>query len=215
MGAPRCPKCGQLRVRRCPRVGILERMLSTVSVYPFRCQLCGRRFRAIQWGARHAAQPVDRRELDRVPVRAPLTLLSDRGPVEGEVTEISLHACTARLAQPPPEGGTMQLELHLLEGERPITIEAALLRSVRGDAVGLYFVRVASREQLRLRRVMADLDRARHGESVPTPSPARSVRAELFHSADFWLTALLLILATLAVSVLVPALSRCLWGLIC
>jgi hypothetical protein len=216
MGALRCPKCGQVRVRRCPRVGILERAMSLVYVYPFRCQLCARRFRALQWGTRYTKQTVvDRREFDRLAVRAPLTVLSDRGHVAGEVTELSLQACTARLREPLTEGGTVQLQLDLLPGERPVVVEAALVRSTRGEEVGLYFVRVSVGEQLRIRRVLADLDSAQQGEVVPPPPRVRDGRRDLLRSADFWLAALLLVLATLAVSILVPTFSRCVWGVSC
>ncbi len=47
MHAPevRCPKCHSAYFRRSRRRGFLETMLLTrVSVYPFRCDLCGCRF---------------------------------------------------------------------------------------------------------------------------------------------------------------------------
>src|SRR3989304_1381271 len=41
MGGLRCPKCGRHVVRRTHRSGVVERLLSRGSVYPFRCQPCG------------------------------------------------------------------------------------------------------------------------------------------------------------------------------
>ena len=78
MGGLRCPKCGRHVVRRAHRTGVVERLLSAVYVFPFHCQLCGRRFRALQWKKRYVLQPAERREV------------SDRGRVEGEVTGLSV-----------------------------------------------------------------------------------------------------------------------------
>jgi len=42
----RCPRCTSEDTRRSPRRGI-ERMLSLVGLYPFRCERCGARFRRV------------------------------------------------------------------------------------------------------------------------------------------------------------------------
>jgi hypothetical protein len=215
MSALRCPKCGQPRVRRCHREGVLERALSAVYVYPFRCQLCARRFRALQWGKRYEKQPVDRREFERVALRAPLAVVSHRGEARGEVIELSLQGCTARTSPPLRDGSTVQLELHLLPGERPVAVEAALVRSARGDTAGLYFVRVSSDEQLRIRRALTGLYRAQHEETVPPAPQIQDARLQFLRSGDFWLAALLLILAALALATLLPTFSRCVWGVSC
>src|SRR5436189_299497 len=70
MGPLRCPKCGQLRVRRCHREGPVDHALSVVYVYPFLCLVCGRRFRALRWGRRYTTQPTQGREVERIAVRA-------------------------------------------------------------------------------------------------------------------------------------------------
>ena len=75
MGDPRCHHCGRRRARRCHRVGALERVLSAVYVYPFRCQVCGRRFRALAWGRRYVRRSADHREWERVAIRAPVVLV--------------------------------------------------------------------------------------------------------------------------------------------
>src|SRR5439155_371704 len=53
MGGPRCPRCDRGKGRRCHRDGALEQVLSGVYIYPFRCSLCGHRFRALAWGRRY------------------------------------------------------------------------------------------------------------------------------------------------------------------
>ena len=46
----KCPNCARDFVRRVSRTGVVERLLSVFYVYPFKCQLCGYRFRFFQWG---------------------------------------------------------------------------------------------------------------------------------------------------------------------
>ncbi len=48
-----CPECGGALARRSHRSGLAEKMLIVMYVYPFRCQLCGYRFFARQWGIRY------------------------------------------------------------------------------------------------------------------------------------------------------------------
>ena len=40
-------------------VGALETLLGIIYVYPFKCQLCGFRFRMPQWGVRYVRVPED------------------------------------------------------------------------------------------------------------------------------------------------------------
>jgi hypothetical protein len=47
-----CPQCNTDVVRR-TRWSLLERLFSLLSIYPFRGQRCGRRFRARQRGVRY------------------------------------------------------------------------------------------------------------------------------------------------------------------
>ena len=54
--SPRCPACHADAVRRSGRQGVLERLLSVVYIYPFRCTRCGQRVRAMQWGARYTTR---------------------------------------------------------------------------------------------------------------------------------------------------------------
>ena len=49
----RCPKCHSEVVRRSRRSGILERLLSALYLYPFRCERCDHRFTAFRWGTRY------------------------------------------------------------------------------------------------------------------------------------------------------------------
>src|SRR3989338_7768530 len=98
---------------RPPRSGVFGRLLSRVSVYPFRCQLCGRRFRAIQPGRRWVAQAPERREFDRLVARVPVGLSAGTLASEGAVTQISMEGCTLETDAVLPVGTVLQVRLHL------------------------------------------------------------------------------------------------------
>src|SRR5437867_1102326 len=113
MSDPRCHHCGRRRARRCHRVGALERVLSAVYVYPFRCQVCGRRFRALAWGKRYVRRSADHRELERVAIRAPVVLRSGHVSAPGEATELSLDGFTAKTAARLGVGTSVSVTLDL------------------------------------------------------------------------------------------------------
>ena len=215
MGGLRCPKCGRHIVQRVHRIGVVEHVLSAVYVYPFRCQLCGRRFRALQWRKRYVAQTAERREYERVGLRAPITVVTSRGTVQGEVTELSMEGCTVTMAAPLSEGATVQAELHLLPDERPVAVAAAVVRSVRATTCGLHFARVRSEERIRLRGVVAGLMRSQHDASVPEGPQLVDRRFRYFRSADFWLAAALVVFLALVLAALIPGFSLCTWGVNC
>jgi predicted RNA-binding Zn-ribbon protein involved in translation (DUF1610 family) len=42
----KCPSCGSSSIRRVPRRGLRERLMSLIAVYPYRCDDCDFRFAA-------------------------------------------------------------------------------------------------------------------------------------------------------------------------
>src|SRR2546428_650569 len=84
-----CPRCARAVVRRCPRVGVVERLLSLVYVYPYRCQLCTHRFRSLQWGVRYSRLTPERREFDRASVAVPVDVAFRDAVTRGMLTTIS------------------------------------------------------------------------------------------------------------------------------
>ena len=216
MGELRCPQCGGRRARRCHRVGALERALSGVYVYPFRCQLCGRRFRALHWGARYVRRSADRREWERIAIRAPVVLRSGHVSAPGEATELSLEGFTAKTAARLAEGDTVGATLDLVAGERPIEVEEAVVKAVRADGIGFQFVRLSYEERRRLRSVVVGLFAREHDAAVP-PGPAvmREGRLRMLGSADFWLATLAVVLIAVAWLRLFPWFARCVYGVSC
>ncbi len=98
-----CPQCSTDYVRRVHREGVLERFASLVYIYPFRCQLCSRRFRVLQWGIRYAKQLVDRRQFERIPARVPATFSGDRISGEGVVAKARFCRCGCRSGTGNPQ----------------------------------------------------------------------------------------------------------------
>lgn len=68
----RCPNCSKEYVARVARVGLVEGLLGLFYIYPFKCQLCGCRFSALQWGVRYLRMEEDRREYERLPSAFPV-----------------------------------------------------------------------------------------------------------------------------------------------
>ena len=213
MGGLRCPKCGRHIVQRVHRIGVVERALSAVYVYPFRCQLCGRRFRALQWGKHYVV--AERREYERVGLRAQIAVVTSRATVQGEVTELSMEGCTVTMAAPLSEGATVQAELQLLPGERPVAVAAAVVRSVRATTCGLHFERVRAEERIRLGGVVAGLLRSQHDASVPEGPRLADGRFGSLRSADVWLAVAFLGFLALVLATLIPWFSLCTWGVNC
>src|SRR2546426_7590686 len=199
MGDPRCHHCGHRRARRCHRVGALERVLSAVYVYPFRCQVCGRRFRALAWGKRYVRRSADHRELERVAIRAPVVLRSGHVSAPGEATELSLDGFTAKTAARLGVGASVSVTLDLVAGEPPIEVEEAVAQSTRDDAIGVQFVRLQPGERRRLQRVVVDLYPRSHDATVPpAPDLPDERKLRILYSVDFWLVALAVVLVLVA-----------------
>jgi hypothetical protein len=92
-----CPKCSREFVKRVPRQGFTEKLLGVFYIYPFRCQLCGYRFRFLQWGVRYQRIQEDRREYERLAINCPVSLRGENLYSEGRVVDISLGGCTAMI----------------------------------------------------------------------------------------------------------------------
>jgi hypothetical protein len=159
----RCPRCQRDIVQRVHRRWIIERVLSLYYIYPFRCQLCGHRFRAQQWGMRYLRQVIDQRQYMRMATSFPATFTSGGRHGEGVVVDIALGGCGLRTTASIAEGALLQVQLQPVEHAPGIPVEAAVVRTVEGSFVGLEFVRLESDAHVRLSQLMSDLLRARQG----------------------------------------------------
>ena len=93
MAQLKCPNCGREFVRRVSRSGLLEVLLSYFYVYPFKCQLCGERFRQCEWGVRYVRVDEDRREYERMEISFPVSFFGQDISGEGIVIGLSMGGC--------------------------------------------------------------------------------------------------------------------------
>jgi PilZ domain len=163
MSLPKCPACYEDYARRVRREGLIEHLLSQFYVYPFRCQLCGKRFRARQPGVRYIRIDEDRREYERIPVNYDAILSVEREHSEGVVKDISLGGCSVDTRTPLSPGTILQLGLQLPGDRGGITIDAGVVRTSRPGSVGIEFIRFKHAERNRLK----DLVRSLHFGNAP------------------------------------------------
>lgn len=153
--SPPCPRCRKPFTRRSQRRGLLERCISLVHIYPFRCQLCAHRFLAPHWGAGFVKYRSDRRAYVRLSVRYPVTFTGDAAGA-GTIANLSIQGCGIETDAVPPQGAILRLTLHETTGQPAVEVEAAVVRAVvpRLRQVGVEFLRLQAGEQEKLRRVI-------------------------------------------------------------
>jgi hypothetical protein len=170
MADPRCPRCGRHFVQRAHRTGILERLLSVVYIYPFRCQVCMHRFRASRWGQRYRRRSPDRREFERILVRVPVSVTGIAQPASAETTDLSANGCNVTTDALLETGTVVHLELDIQPGAPPATVEAAVVHSAHPGGAGLVFLRIEPAEKDRLRDFLVSLMVRRATERGPGPT---------------------------------------------
>jgi len=148
----KCPNCSREFVRRVARVGLRERLAGWFYIYPFKCQICGFRFRFLQWGVRYMRVEEDHREYDRMAMNFPVTFRGDQFEGEGSVLNISMGGCSFSTAGQLKVGAIMRLELKMSNEAGPVVVEAAVLRHWHNQIAGVEFIqwRQGERERLQL-----------------------------------------------------------------
>jgi PilZ domain len=148
MNRPFCPECSTDYVIRVRRQGIVERLLSLIYIYPFRCQLCGYRFKALHQGVRYIRIDEDNRDYQRLSTDIPSTLVCDGITTKGHVLEISMRGCTLHTRTPIFVGQIINLKLHI--SSDPITIDSVVVRNTTANRVGVEFLRLSQPDRTRL-----------------------------------------------------------------
>ncbi len=156
-----CPKCGKDFIRRTLRASAGEYLLSALYVYPFRCQLCAHRFLRLELGRRYNEATVDKRQYERIPIKFPVTFVGEKTSGAGTITHLSLGGCALESSLTLMEGMIFNLRLQPPDVSPAITIETAIVRSVRPPVAGLEFLRTNPTEQYRLIQFMVGLLTAR------------------------------------------------------
>lgn len=154
---PNCPNCTRDYVNRVRRRGLVERALSLFYVYPFRCQLCSRRFLARQPGVRYKRILEDQRQYQRIPVDFPVRIIAEEKTIEGKTLELSIGGGTFESSAAFAPGNIVQLELQAADDQPAIRVEAALIRTIRSNRLGLEFLRFQPAERRRLQTFIHSL----------------------------------------------------------
>jgi PilZ domain len=151
-----CPACGASKIRLAARKSVSDALLSSLTIYPFRCQLCADRFRAFL-GRR---TPNPRRSFDRIEVSFPVWFNSCRSlPAsgvghEGVIENLSIRGCRIRSTAPMRIGSRLKLEFQYSDNSVPVTIEEAVVRSIADGAIGLRFTKLHRSDERRIRRLI-------------------------------------------------------------
>ncbi len=152
-----CPNCGTPFVRVIYQEGRVERLLSRVNVFPFRCQLCTNRFRTFYAGARHSTQAFDRRQYTRLPASIESQVLDHKQlPATNRITDISMDGCTLQTTG-FPKGSFIELVLKPTDEDQSIRIETAMVCSVRPLSIGIRFLEIPPEHYRRLAQVVLGL----------------------------------------------------------
>jgi PilZ domain len=157
MSRPLCPRCSREYVRRVSRVGLGERLISLFYVYPFRCQLCGHRFKLLQRGVTYKRVEEDRREYERLPVNFPATFTAGGVNGQGLVVDISIAGCSFHTQAQLAEGNILRMVLQVPNETHPVNLQAAIVRSIRSGRAGVEFLEFENGERERLQHFIRGL----------------------------------------------------------
>jgi len=171
----KCPHCARDFVRRIAKFGLAEILLSLFYIYPFKCQLCGHRFRAFRRGVRYFRIEEDRREYDRMEVKFPVRFGGESVSGVGTLLNISMAGCSFATSVQLGIGMIVKLEL-LIAGEvSPVTVEAAIVRNIYQGSAGVEFLRWQAGERERLQLFVRGLLIGRGAELDPLVSRPESL----------------------------------------
>jgi len=153
----KCPNCAREFNRRVSRRGLPEILLSYFYIYPFKCQLCGFRFRHFQWGVRYVRIEEDRREYDRMEMNFPVSFHGQDVSGEGALLNISMGGCSFRTDAKLEIGTILRLSLPISPEVAPVIVDAAIVRSVQQRSVGVEYLRWQQGERERLQQFIRGL----------------------------------------------------------
>ncbi len=162
-----CPKCFGEFTRRVSRRGAWEQLLSSLYIYPFRCQLCGYRFKRLQWGEVYRKTYYDQREFERLPVSFEASLWKESGE-HSRVTlrNLSIGGCGMETGMVFAQGNILRLELHIPDDALPIVVPAAVVRNVSLSHSEIEFLHLHPPERERLRALVRSMLKSRNAEAA-------------------------------------------------
>ena len=161
-----CPQCGESKVTRIHRRGILDYLSSLCCVYPYYCRACSQCFKALRLGTRFvplasrrsngSVKPQDRRQDRRFETSFTVVFAWEHTEGEGIVTEIGLGGCRVKTDVELTENSPLKLKLQL-PGSKPEIRVDAVVRTVENGSFGLCFSRFLGDEKKRLGQFLIQL----------------------------------------------------------
>ena len=150
-----CQYCGTSKTRLAVRRALADHLLGYATIYPFRCQLCARRFHSFL--GRSAPSP--RRNFDRVAVDfpvwvKPLNAAPHELGEEGVIQDLSIRGCRIRCERPVTPGMRLELEFQHSNCSFPITVDEAVVRCSSQGELGLRFIQLRRQDQRRIRSIL-------------------------------------------------------------
>jgi len=143
----KCPNCARDFVRRAPRSGLAEVFLSLFYFYPFKCQLCGERFRELQWGVRYTRVEEDRREYDRMEIDFPIHFTGEGISGDGVLLNASMGGCRFKTNANLALGKILRIDLEVSADLPPVVVDAAVVRDLGTASAGVEFLRWQENER--------------------------------------------------------------------
>ena len=102
---------------------------------------------------------MDRRATSRYLVQFETTFSKEQGVIEGgTLTDLSMEGCSVESDARLTRGSALSLRLILSAGQRPIEIDQAEIRWVKGLVCGVTFITIKEKEQERLQQLITDLE---------------------------------------------------------
>ncbi len=143
-----CPFCESLFVTPVPPAGLLDTLSGLMSLHPFQCESCKKRFRLKQLGGQSPTGS-ERRKSIRVAVQIPVTFESNEVSGEGMLTDMSLHGCSLESQQTLRSGLVIKLNFPAStagKSNSPVQ-QLATVVGVTGQRAGLKFLAYSFQEK--------------------------------------------------------------------
>jgi PilZ domain len=143
-----CQFCQSPFVTQVQPESLLDKLATLISLHPFRCESCKKRFRVKQEGQSSSGQD-QRRKAVRVPVQIPVTFESNEVSGEGVLTDMSLNGCSLDSQQSLRSGLVIKLNLPAGKGQKSGSTvqQLATVMWVNGQRAGLQFLAYSFQER--------------------------------------------------------------------
>ncbi len=143
-----CPFCESLFVTPVQPAGLLDKLATLMSLHPFQCESCKKRFRLKQQGGQSPTGS-ERRKSIRVSVRIPVTFESNEVSGDGVLTDMSLHGCSLESQQALRSGLLLKLNFPASTARKPNSTaqQLATVMGINGTRAGLKFLAYSFQEK--------------------------------------------------------------------